>query len=68
MNSKKSDKFLETATKMLAKEIMRFGDDISYDDSMLLSEEIVANIDWDNEALMHKGYSWIAKNYMNRCV
>lgn len=29
-----------------------------------VSDDIVKVIDWNNSALMHKGLSWIAKNYL----
>jgi len=68
MKLNKSEKFMETAVSMLAKEIMFFDNSISFEDSMSLSEEIVSTIDWENEALMHKGFAWIAKNYINHRV
>lgn len=63
----KSETFLQTATKILTEEIMRFGG-LSYDDSTKLSREIIPEIDWENEALMHKGYGWIAKEYFRKQV
>jgi hypothetical protein len=61
----KSEAFLQTATKALTDEIMRFGG-LSYDDSTKLSTEIISTIDWENEALMHKGYAWMAKEYFRK--
>lgn len=29
-----------------------------------ISDEIIGKIDWNNSALMHKGLSWMAKNYL----
>lgn len=29
-----------------------------------ISDDIINVIDWDNSALMHKGLSWMAKNYL----
>nr|WP_317363938.1 hypothetical protein [uncultured Blautia sp.] len=29
-----------------------------------VSDDTVKVIDWNNSALMHKGLSWIAKNYL----
>ena len=57
-----SDEFIQGATLMLAEEFRRFDDDLSVEDSVKLSEEVMPRIDWSNEALMHKGLSWIAKN------
>lgn len=31
-----------------------------------VSNDIVKVIDWNNSALMHKGLSWIAKNYLTK--
>jgi hypothetical protein len=61
----KSDRFIETATEMLAEQFMRLGG-LSHEDSIELSENIIPTIDWENEALMHKGYAWIAKQYLIR--
>ena len=57
-----SSEFIQGATLMLAEEFRRFNDDLSVEDSVKLSEETMPKIDWSNEALMHKGLSWIAKN------
>lgn len=59
----KTEKFLQTATVMLAEEFVRLGE-LSMEDSMELSVEIIPDIDWENAALMHKGFGWIAKNYL----
>jgi hypothetical protein len=61
----KSEKFLQTATELLAKEFVRLGG-LSTEDSMVLSAEIIPGIDWENWALMHKGFGWIAKNYLRK--
>lgn len=29
-----------------------------------IAKEIVKIIDWDNSALMHKGFTWMVKNYL----
>lgn len=29
-----------------------------------IAEKIVKTIDWDNSVLMHKGISWMAKDYL----
>lgn len=28
------------------------------------AKDIASKIDWNNSALMHKGFTWMAKNYM----
>jgi hypothetical protein len=60
-----SEKFLETAMIMLAEQFVRLGG-LSMEDSMSLSEQIIPGIDWENTALMHKGYSWLAKYHLNK--
>lgn len=29
-----------------------------------IAKEILKIIDWDNSALMHKGFTWMVKNYL----
>ena len=59
----KSEKFLQTATSMLAEEFIRLGN-FSAEVATELSNKVIPTIDWDNEAIMHKGFGWIAKTYM----
>ena len=65
MKKVKTEKFLQTATIMLAEEFVRLGG-LSMDDSMKLSAEIIPGIDWENPYLMHKGFGWIAWNYLRK--
>jgi hypothetical protein len=58
-----SEKFIQGAVLMLADEFKRFNDGLTFEDSVELSEKVMSRIDWENEALMHKGLGWIAKNY-----
>jgi hypothetical protein len=50
----------------MTKEILRFAGDMAHDEAADLAKEIVGKIDWDNEALMHKGFTWIAKTYLSQ--
>jgi hypothetical protein len=58
-----SEKFIQGAALMLAEEFKRFNDGLTFEDSVKLSEKVMSRIDWENEALMHKGLGWIAKNH-----
>lgn len=31
-----------------------------------IAEEILQVVDWNSSDLMYKGFSWIAKNYLNQ--
>lgn len=65
MNIAVSKSFIEYAEKEIAKEIMYFSTKtLSNEKAKQLAEEIVSKIDWNNSALMHKGFSWIAKNFL----
>jgi hypothetical protein len=58
--------FIEYAEKKLSKEIVRFDKSVEVIQSRELAKQIVAKIDWENSALMHKGFSWIAKTYLKK--
>ena len=61
-----SENFIQGATILLADEFRRFDTDLTFEDSVKLSEDIMPKIDWENEVLMHKGLGWIAKNYVHQ--
>ena len=61
-----SKKFIQGATMLLAEEFRRFNGSLTFEDSVKLSESVMPKIDWENEALMHKGLGWIAKNYVSQ--
>ena len=45
---------------------MRFTKDIEENRANRIAEEILQVVDWNSSALMHKGFSWMAKNYLNQ--
>jgi len=59
-----SEKFIQGATLLLAEEFRRFNSALTLEDSIDLAKYVIPKIDWENEALMHKGLGWIAKNYL----
>ena len=61
-----SKEFLGFAKKELATCIMRFSKNIEKNKANGIAEEILQVIDWNSSALMHKSFSWIAKNYLNQ--
>lgn len=66
MNMVVTKDFIEYAEKKLSKEIVRFDKSVEVIQSRELAKQIVAKIDWENSALMHKGFSWIAKTYLKK--
>ena len=58
--------FFEFAKKELVTCIMRFTKDIEENRANRIAEEILQVVDWNSSALMHKGFSWMAKNYLNQ--
>ena len=43
---------------------VRFANTIEESKAIQIAKEIISLIDWNNSALMHKGLSWITKNYL----
>lgn len=67
MNTTVSKPFVEFAEKEIQIQILRFTkNSILEEKSKELAKEVVSIIDWDDSALMHKGLSWIAKNFLIR--
>lgn len=56
--------FVTFTEKELTSIVMRFLNTIEEKKASQISKEIVKMIDWNNSALMHKGLSWMAKNYL----
>lgn len=44
--------------------VMRFLNSIEENRANEIAKEIASRIDWNNSALMHKGLSWMAKDYL----
>ena len=59
-----SKEYIDFAQKELTSIVMRFLNNIEEKKANQISKEIVKLIDWNNSALMHKGLSWMAKNYL----
>lgn len=59
-----SNEMVEFAKKELTSIIMRLVSTIEESNATQISNDIVKIIDWNNSALMHKGLSWMAKNYL----
>mgnify|MGYP001011949289 CR=1 FL=1 len=53
--------FLIYAESELTSELMYFSN-LELNQANQLAKNLVNKIDWNNSALMHKGFSWIAKN------
>ncbi len=58
------NKFLESVEKELIVHVKRFVSGIEESKASQIAKEIVDKIDWNNSALMHKGLSWMTKNYL----
>lgn len=59
------NKKLEDYTKSeMTVVVMRMLNTSDEDKARAISNDIVNIIDWNNSALMHKGLSWMAKNYL----
>lgn len=59
--------FIAFAEKEMESQVIRFSKKpLSSKKTKSLAKEIVSKIDWNNSALMHKGLSWIAKNYLKQ--
>lgn len=55
---------IDFARKELTSIVMRLANITEEDKANQISGDIVKVIDWNNSALMHKGLSWMAKNYL----
>ncbi|MEE0929921.1 MAG: hypothetical protein UIM53_02840 [Acutalibacteraceae bacterium] len=60
------EKFLKLARREIADELVFFSEDVKEDEAAQIANELVEKIDWNNKALMHKGFSWIAIRYLER--
>ena len=59
--------FIDYAIKEMTAELIRFSNGtLDTVKSTELAKVAVSEIDWSNSALMHKGISWIAKNYLEK--
>lgn len=63
MNGMNSE-FIDCAEKEVTFYVKRFMDSMEESKAAQIAKEIVKSIDWNNSALMHKGLSWMTKNYL----
>lgn len=56
--------FIEFTERELTVIVLHFINTIEENKASQISKEIVKLIDWNNSALMHKGLSWMVKNYL----
>lgn len=59
-----SKEMIDFAKKELTSIVMRLTNITEEAKASQISGDIVNVIDWNNSALMHKGLSWMAKNYL----
>ena len=59
-----SNDMLDFIKKELASIVMRLTNITEESKANQISNDIVNVIDWNNSALMHKGLSWMARNYL----
>lgn len=55
---------IDFAKRELTSIVMRLANITEEGKAEQISGDIVKVIDWNNSALMHKGLSWMAKNYL----
>ena len=63
-----SDKVLQVAKNEILSTIKTHYTEISDEDALRLSDELLEVIDWNNPALMHKSISWITRFYLQKRV
>lgn len=59
-----SKEMIDFAKKELTSIVMCLANITEETKASQISSDIVNVIDWNNSALMHKGLSWMAKNYL----
>lgn len=59
-----SKEMIDFAKNELTVIVMRLANITEEAKASKISGDIVNVIDWNNSALMHKGLSWMAKNYL----
>lgn len=59
-----STEMVEFAKKELTSIVMRLANITEEAKAKQISSEIAEAADWNNSSLMHKGLSWMAKNYL----
>lgn len=64
MTTTVNNNMVDFAQKELTSIVMRLANITEENEARKISGNIVKAIDWNNSALMHKGLSWMAKNYL----
>lgn len=61
--------FIDFAKEQIRAELEYFSDGaLSGNAAESMAEAVVRKIDWNNTALMHKGFSWIAQEYLKAAL
>ncbi|MDF2609311.1 MAG: hypothetical protein K0R92_785 [Lachnospiraceae bacterium] len=61
--------FVEFAERQVAENVKYYANEVSDNRATEIAKDIVKLIDWNNSALLHKGLSWIAQNYLKlNCI
>lgn len=61
--------FVEAAEMQVAENVRYYANELSDTRVTEIAKDIVNLIDWNNSALLHKGLSWIAQNYLKlNCI
>ena len=59
--------FIRFAEVKMAKELITYAKGkIDETKSIEMAKVVVSEIDWSNSALMHKGFSWMAKSFLEK--
>ena len=67
MTTEQNTRFVQYVDMTMVKELLRFSKGrLSDDEAKDMAKVVISKIDWNNSALMHKGISWIAKNYISQ--
>ena len=67
MNPTANKSFVDFAEKEMQAQIIKFTKNRMLEEkSKELAREVVSIVDWNDSTLMHKGLSWIAKNFLIR--
>ena len=66
LNNTIEKKVVDYAQEQISFYFRSFDASLSADDIKVLTEDLLSQIDWTNPALMHKGYSWMVKTYLNK--
>jgi|GEM_PF-2046650 len=66
LNNTIERKVVDYAQEQISFYFRSFDTSLSENDIQVFTEDLLLQIDWTNPALMHKGYSWMVKTYLNK--